>query len=109
MRNRVSRGVSMTTETTLPVEERIRQLLQHLGIDQAHFAGRLSRDWIGLAATHPEVFASLTLVGPMAVDPYTVRDVASKLLVCTGDQGPIAAAVRTAMDRMPDAQLVTLH
>jgi len=35
----------MTSETTLSVEERLRQLLRHLGIDQAHFAGRLPRDW----------------------------------------------------------------
>ena len=75
----------MTTETGLPIEERIRQLLQRLGIDQAHFAGRLPRDWTGLATTYPEVFSSLTLVGPSAVDPHTVGNFASKLLVLTGD------------------------
>jgi ubiquinone/menaquinone biosynthesis C-methylase UbiE len=98
----------MTTETGLPVEERIRQLLQHLSIDHAHFAGRLPRDWTGLAATAPEVFSSLTLVGPSAVDPQTVERFAAKLLVLTGDQGPTAEMVRTAMDRVPDAHLVSL-
>ena len=33
----------MTTETTLLVEERLRRLFQHLGIDRAHVAGRTSR------------------------------------------------------------------
>ena len=60
------------TTAGLPVEERLRQLLQHLGIDQAHFAGRLPRDWTGLATTSPEVFTSLSLVAPTALDPQTV-------------------------------------
>jgi hypothetical protein len=29
----------MTEQTELSVEERLRQLLRHLGLDQAHFAG----------------------------------------------------------------------
>ena len=36
------RGESMTRATALPVEERILQLLQYLGIEQAHFAGLLA-------------------------------------------------------------------
>jgi len=55
----------MPGATALPVEERILQLLQSLGIDQAHFAGRTPADWTGLATTHPEVFCSFILVGPL--------------------------------------------
>jgi hypothetical protein len=32
-------GQNMTEQTELSVEERLRQLLRHLGLDQAHFAG----------------------------------------------------------------------
>lgn len=99
----------MTTAADLPVEERIRQLLEHLGIDQAHFAGRLPRDLTGLATTYPEVCASLTIVGPTAVDPQTVDCLAAKLLVVNGDQGPIAERVRRVVERVPDARLVTLR
>ena len=53
----------MTRATALPVEERILQLLQYLGIDQAHFAARTPGDWTGLATTYPEVCSSFTLVG----------------------------------------------
>jgi ubiquinone/menaquinone biosynthesis C-methylase UbiE len=109
MKRKVPGGERMTTETALPVEERIRQLLQHLGIDQAHVAGRLPVDWTGLATTSPEVFSSLTLVGPLSVDPHTVGRLASRLLVFNGDQGPTAERVRTAMDRVPDARLITLR
>jgi SAM-dependent methyltransferase len=97
----------MTAETVLSVEERLRQLLSQLGIDQAHFAGWLARDWTGLAAKYPEVFSSLTVIG--GFDPQTVEHLATKLLAVTGDQGPIAEAMRGAMNRLPGAQLVSLR
>jgi len=62
----------MTTETTLLVEERLRRLFQHLGIDRAHVAGRLPSDWRGLATAFPEMVASLTLLGPTTVDPQNI-------------------------------------
>lgn len=99
----------MTTAADLPVEERIRRLLDHLGIDQAHFAGRLPRDLTGLVTTYPEVFASLTIIGPTAVDLQTVDRLAAKLLVVNGDQGPIAERVRRVVERVPDVRLVTLR
>ena len=37
----------MTTETALPVEERLRRPFRHLGIDRAHVAARMPRDWTG--------------------------------------------------------------
>jgi ubiquinone/menaquinone biosynthesis C-methylase UbiE len=98
----------MTAETVLSVEERLRQLLSQLGIDQAHFAGRLPRDWTGLAATYPELVASLALIGAR-FDPQTVEHLAARLLVVTGDQGPIAETVRGAMNRLPGAHLVSLR
>src|ERR1700731_571536 len=96
----------MTAEVALSVEERLRQLLRHLGIDQAHFAGRLPRDWSGLAAACPEVVSSLTVIG--GLDPRTVEHLAAKLLVVSGDRGSVAEAVRGAMGRLPGAQLVAL-
>jgi ubiquinone/menaquinone biosynthesis C-methylase UbiE len=99
----------MTSETALPVEERILQLLHDLGIDRAHFAGRTPTDWAGLATTYPEVFLSLTLVGPTGVAPDTVRSLASRLLVVNGDQGAPAERVRRVVENLPDARLVTLR
>jgi SAM-dependent methyltransferase len=99
----------MVADTEPSVAERLRQLLQHLGIAQAHVAARLTADWGGLAATHPEVFASLTLVCPTAMDTEVLRPLAARLLVVTGDQGEPAAAVRSAMTALPGATLVTLR
>ena len=99
----------MGTAMMIPVERRIHQLLQQLGIQQAHFAGKIPQDWAGLAATYPQLFSSLTLVGPDAVNPKTVSSLASKLLVITGDHGPPVEGLRVAMESMPDACFVALR
>jgi len=96
----------MTRAAAFPVEERILQLLQYLGIDQAHFAGRTPGDWTGLTTTYPAVFSSLTLVGPGVIAPDTVSRLASRLLVFTGDQEASAERVRRVVESLPDARLV---
>jgi ubiquinone/menaquinone biosynthesis C-methylase UbiE len=75
----------VTIEIEIPVETRILQLLQHLGIEQAHFATRSLGDLTGLAAQHPELFASLTLVCPAPPNRDIVGPLASRLLVFRGD------------------------
>ncbi len=87
----------MTTEGEIPVEERILQLLQHLGIQQAHFAASNLGDWRELTANHSEVIASLTLVCPRAVAPEILDSLTSRLLVFNGDQGRAAAALQRSM------------
>ena len=52
----------MTTQASYLVEDRILQLFRHLGIEQAHFAACMPRDWGGLVASHPDIVSSLTFV-----------------------------------------------
>jgi len=99
----------MPRATALLVEERILQLLQHLGISQAHFVGRTPADWTGLATTYPEVFCSFTLVGPGVIAPHAVSSLASRLLVFTGDQEASAERVRRVVESLPDARLVAFR
>jgi hypothetical protein len=54
----------MATIVERPIEEGILQVLQHLGIAQAHVTAHVPGDWQGLAITHPETIASLPLVCP---------------------------------------------
>jgi len=96
----------MAAETPLSTEERIRQLLGHLGLDQAHFAGWSQQDWTGLVTTYPEVVSSLTVIN--AFDPRRVEHLAARLLVVTGDQGSVAETMRSAMNRVPAAHHVCL-
>ena len=98
----------MTTEATVSLEERLRRLFHHLGIDQAHFACRVAQDWVGLAARYPEMIVSLTVLGG-SFDPRTVEQLAAKLLVVIGDQEPNAKAVSDSVNRLPGAQLVTFR
>lgn len=99
----------MVAVPELSVAQRLEQLLQHLKITQAHAAARLPADWSGLAATQPEVFASLTLVCPSTVDVETLRPLAARLLVITGDQGEPAEVARGVMRTLPETTLVILH
>jgi len=91
------------------VEERILQLLRHLGIDRAHFAARTPGDWTGLATRYPERFSSFTLVGPGTFPPETVRSLASRLLVFTGDQEGSAERVRRIVEDLPNARHVAFR
>ena len=93
----------------VPVEERILQLLQHLGIDRAHFAARTPGDWTGLATRYPERVCSLTLVGPGVFVPDTIARLASRLLVFTGDKESSAERVRRVVASLPHARHVAFR
>jgi ubiquinone/menaquinone biosynthesis C-methylase UbiE len=84
--------------------ERIAQLLQHLGLEHAHFAARLDIDWTELVIYRPELITSLTLIYPWGIDTGLLHPLASRLLVVDTD-GPIAAQVRTDL---PDGTCTTL-
>ena len=56
---------------------RLVQVLKHLGIERAHFAGSMLADMTGLVELHPERIASLTLVCPPRLDPGPLRALGS--------------------------------
>jgi SAM-dependent methyltransferase len=99
----------MITEVELPVEERLLQLLQHLGIERVHIAARGGADWGGLAVRYPDRIASLTLICPRGMDPGALASLAPRLLVLAGDQGRPDALVRQAMAHLQEATLITLR
>jgi hypothetical protein len=57
----------------LSVADRLVQVLDHLGIESAHFAASMLADITGLVQAHPERIASLMLVCPPRVDPSAPR------------------------------------
>jgi SAM-dependent methyltransferase len=97
------------TEVELSIEERLLQVLQHLGIQQAHFAARGVGDWGGLASRHPDYIASLTLICPRGMDPSTLGTLAPRLLVFAGDQGRPDAIVRQVVAQFQEATLIVLR
>lgn len=62
----------MSELNDLSTEQRLCRPLSHLGLREAHFAGRMVRDWIGLATAAPDAVTSLTLVGSAAVEPEVI-------------------------------------
>lgn len=85
------------------------QLFRQLGLDRVHLAARVAADWRGLATTHPETIASLTLVCPTGLDATPLGALTSRVLVLTGDQGTPAEAISKAMTAHPEASIITLN
>ena len=98
----------MVPQASQAVEERIIQLLQHLGIERAHFAARMAGDWAGLVTSHPDIVSSLTLVCPWGMKVSALRPNTSRLLVITGDQGQPAEEVHRAVASLPGTKLIDL-
>jgi hypothetical protein len=96
----------MSDVVDLPTEQRLRHLLSHLGLREAHFAGRLVRDWIGLVTGAPDIVTSLTLVGSSVPAPDVIAPIASRLLVLSGDRGPVPERWRAVTGAFPTARLV---
>lgn len=100
----------MASEAELRIEERIFQLLQHLGLKQAHFAAREFQEFDGLARVHPEIISSLTLVcPPRTLNADSLRALGDRLLCFYGGKGPNAAIVRESLARLPEAMRLCLQ
>lgn len=97
----------MTTQADLSVTDRLSQVLDHLGIERAHFAASMLADVAGFAQAHSERISSLTLICPPRLDP-SLGALGNRLLIIAGDKGRPAAMVRDAMTNLPDAKVIWL-
>src|SRR5262249_32527922 len=86
-----------------PVEACLAQLLDHIGIPGAHFAGRSLADVQDFIAKYPERIASLTLVCPTVLNPRSLVPLGAKLMVVTGDHGLGARRVQAVLPDLPEA------
>jgi ubiquinone/menaquinone biosynthesis C-methylase UbiE len=91
------------------VETGLVELLDQLGIARAHFAGRGSADLKGFASNHPERIASLTLLCPAVLDTRTLKPLAERLLIVTGDHGAGPQRARAGLSELPQVAAVVLH
>ena len=87
-------------ETNLSTADRLVHVLDHLGIERAHFAATMLADVIDFARTHSERIASLTLVCPPRLDP-SLGALGSRLLIIAGEQGRPAAGPFPRASRDP--------
>ena len=98
----------MTSESNLTVEARLLQLLQHLGIERAHFAASAVEDIGQLLRDRPEAVASLSLVAPRPV-ARTIGVLRNRALVVYGSEGPSAAGQARILDELPHTQASVLQ
>lgn len=95
------------TEAGLSTVERVAEVLRRLGLRRAHVLAA-SGQAVDLAAAHPELVASLTMVCPMRFMPEALRPIESRVLFVRGDRGPNAPNVPRAVEALPGATVVTL-
>jgi SAM-dependent methyltransferase len=98
----------MPQATDMSPADRLIALMDHLGLDAAHFGTAIPRDISGLAAEHPERLAGIVLCVPSRLDPSPFAGVADRLLMIAGESGPAAETTAAAAARLPGAERAIL-
>lgn len=97
----------MATDNDIAVQDRIMQVLAHLGVGRAHFAGRGTTDWEGMARSYPDAIASLTLVCPNGGDRAVLEALGPRMAVVNGE-GSVAESVERLTAGIADLTHVNL-
>ena len=82
----------MNQTTSTPLDQRLTQLMRHLGIKRSHFAACMPRDWEGLVQHERDKIATLTLICPMGINRQALGDDPLPMLIVAGDRGRAALA-----------------
>jgi ubiquinone/menaquinone biosynthesis C-methylase UbiE len=94
--------------TEVPVAERLTQLFDALGIQQAHVAAGYGPHAAALASAYPERLTSLSLVCPGVFEPEAASALGGRVLYIHGDRGPSVAQVTRVIRTLSNARAVTL-
>jgi ubiquinone/menaquinone biosynthesis C-methylase UbiE len=94
---------------TLSLAERIAQLMLHLGIERAHFAACMPRDWQRLLANYADRVASLTLICPMGLNVEVLEKTKAPLLCIAGDRGRPARETERDLAKLPGVKSSVLR
>ncbi len=99
----------MSQETNMAPTERLIALMDHLGLGAAHFGTPIPRDISGVAVAHPERVGGIVLCVPSRLDPAPFVELADRLLMIAGEQGPAAESTARAAARLPAAERFVLR
>jgi len=93
---------------TLSLDERLRSLWDHLGLEAAHVATQVPGDLGGFARAHPDRLAGVALCVPVRLDPTPFAAMAERLLLVAGEFGLTNAVTARAADRLAGCCRVVL-
>jgi SAM-dependent methyltransferase len=83
---------------------RLAALMDHLGLARAHVATQVASDVAGFAAQYAARIGGLVLCAPTRIDPAPFAQVASRLLMISGDAGQSAQLAERVHGRLPQAR-----
>src|SRR5262245_19413870 len=83
---------------------RLAALMDHLGLARAHVATQVASDVAGFAAQYPQRIAGLVICAATRVDPAPFAEVASRLLMISGDKRLTAQVAERVHARLPQAR-----
>ena len=94
----------------IALQQRIRQLFAHHGIERAHLiGGGLVGELITLCTAAPDLFASVTLVCPHSIPATLARDLPMPFCIVSGDHGRAADLIGRALSGVADPKRVVLR
>src|SRR5579859_1867005 len=99
----------MRNSPELQTQDRIAQLLQHLGIRRAHFGSGYAADALSVVRASPESIVSMTLVCPFRIPMDPFRPLGARLLFVHGDRGPGADSLPRTLAALPEAKAIKLQ
>ena len=93
----------------MTVADRTHSLMEHLGIEAAHFGTAAAMELRHFLAAEPQAVSSLTLLNSGQFPIDVLATVADRLLVLTGDSGMPAEALALARPALSDAEMVAFE
>jgi ubiquinone/menaquinone biosynthesis C-methylase UbiE len=88
---------------------RLAALLDHLGLQAAHFATQMPGDLAALAQGTPQRIAGVVFAVPVRLDPAAFQAIASRVAIITGDSGVSIPVSQAACKRLAGATLIELR
>lgn len=94
---------------TKPLAHRLAGLLDHLGLERAHFATQMPGDLTDFAGQHAGRIAGLVFIVPVRLDPSPFMPMSARTLILTGDSGVSVEPARRGAERLAGSSLVQLQ
>ena len=92
------------TSQDLSIADRVRALMDHLGVGRAHVAAQIPGDITDLVSAHPERVGGVVLCVPTRLDPVPFALAAKRLLMIASEHGMTNPVTQRAAKRLPGAK-----